>query len=365
MKISHFTTYRFKLPLREPLVIGKHSLTHRQGLIIELLDDKGHIALGEISPLPGLNIEDMDRAGIEIARIQSLVVNCKLPKDLNELSGGFEKWLGPFHLTPSVRFGFEMAVLNLLAARKGMPLCDLISNSPRNYVTINGLLAGSFSQIIDKTERLLEKGYTAFKLKVGRNHLKEDVTLATTVRNLIGSACVLRLDANRAWTVDDALSILKALAEINIDYIEEPTKTFTSLKRLTSKPGISVPIALDESLFEVTPEEALSIPTIAAIVLKPTSLGLERTVQLARLATSLGIKPVVSSSFESGLGIKALSHLAASINKSDIPVGLGTLDWFEEDLLVSPANIEKGQMLITELPKTSEEIRQEFLKKAP
>jgi len=363
LKISQFNTYQFKLPLREPLLIGKHSLTHRQGLIVEISDDKGHIALGEISPLPGLNREDMARVGTEIARVRSLVVNCELPKDLKELSGGFEKWLGPFHLTPSVRFGFEMAVLNLLAARKGIPLCRLISDSPRAYVTINGLLAGSFSQVIDKAGRLLGEGYTAFKLKVGRNCLEDDVTLATTVRNLIGGTSILRLDANRAWTVDHALAILKILADINIDYIEEPTKTFSSLRRLASKPGISVPIALDESLLEVTPEEALSVPRIAAIVLKPTSLGLERAVQLARLATTLGVKPVISSSFESGLGLKALSHIAASVNKSDIPVGLGTLDWFKEDLLVTPSDIEKGQMLIAELPKACEEIRQEFFKK--
>ena len=357
MKISELNIFRFTLALRQPLVIGKHGLTERTGLIVKLHTENDHVALGEISPLPGLSRETMTQAEAEIARLRSLVTGRDMPDNLEELSGGFDRWLGGYNMAPSVRFGFETACLNLMAVAQGVPLCKLISESSRDSISVNGLLTGSHNEIMDKAARLLDMGYTAFKLKVGRSSVRQDAETTLAIRGLIGDSALLRLDANRAWSIDDALAFDHAVAGHKIDYIEEPVRSLSLLKKLINETGVSLPIALDESLLELTSQALASLSRIVAIVLKPTLWGLEKAVQVARAATGLGITPVVSSSFESGVGLKTLAHMAAAVNVTDVPAGLDTLDWFEEDLLIHPLRIEKGRLRVTETPCSPFEIR--------
>lgn len=361
MKISEFKVFKFRLALREPLIIGEHHLTERTGFIVELRAENDHVALGEISPLPGLSSEDMTQAETEIAMLRPSVTGRDIPHHLEELSGGFDNWIGGYNLVPSIRFGFETAVLSLMATTRDVPLCKLISDSPRDSISVNGLLTGSPDKIMEKAAKLIEMGYTAFKLKVGRNSMQEDIEITRDVRRLIGDNTILRLDANRAWSIDDALAFSKAVADCKIDYIEEPVKTLAQLKKLINEIGVSLSLALDESLLELTPEALLPVSRVKAIVLKPTLLGFEKAMQFARSATALGMRPVVSSAFETGVGLEALAQMAACINVADVPVGLDTIDCFDEDLLVHPLRIKMGRLRVTELPRLARKIRQNLV----
>jgi len=360
VKISAFKISKFSLLLREPLIIGRHHLTHRTGLIIELGADNGHVALGEISPLPGLSREDLTEVESQIACLRSWVIGHDLPDGLQDLSGSFDAWLKGYDLAPSVRFGFEAAVLNLVAAMRGVPLRKIISDSPRDWISINCLLTGPPDKIMEKTVKLLKKGYLAFKLKVGRNAVREDIEITRDVRRLIGDDATLRLDANRAWDMDHALAFAEALAGVRIDYIEEPVKTITLLKQLMDE-MVSLPLALDESLLELAPEDLPSLLGIKAIVLKPTLLGLEKAIRFARSAAALGMTPVISSAFESGVGLGVLAQVAASVNRRDVPAGLDTLDWFDQDLLVASPKIERGRLQIAKLPDPGKGLRHDLL----
>jgi len=71
-----------------------------------------------------------------------------------------------------------------------------------------------------------------------------------------------------------------------------------------------------------------------------------------RFATMRGIKTVVSSTFESGVGMLMLINLAAALNRGDLAVGLDTLDWFEDDLLASPIAVKSGLIDLDVLPPT-------------
>ena len=362
MKVIRFETYRFELPLSEPLVVGMYRLTRREGRIVELGTDTGGCALGEISPLPGVNEEDMEQVTGEIARFRSAVMEREIPHDLDGLSGAFEQWLTPFDLAPSVRFGIETAVLGLIAGESSRPLCALISDRPRADIAINALLTGGYEQVLWKAERLREQGYRAFKLKVGKRFLEEDIRLAVAVKEVLGDGTLLRLDANRAWNLDQAIAAANALSGIDIDYIEEPVHTEAMLKELASRPDMTMPLALDETLAGMEPEELSFPPNVGALVLKPTVLGLERTVRLARRAAGQGIKAVISSSFESGFGLQVLSHLAASLNETDIPAGLGTASWFEADLPVNPLTVRRGRLSVIPLPQTCRHLKSSLLK---
>jgi O-succinylbenzoate synthase len=361
VKIQSFKTYRFDLPLKQPLVIGKQRLTRRSGYLIELSAEDGRVSLGEVSPLQGLSRESLKLAAADMAGLRDAVLGRNVPGGLQEMSCRFEKWL-PETLVPSVKFGFESAVLNLLAAGRGESLCRIICDAPRDSIPVNGLLAGSAEEVMTKAGVLFEKGYRAFKLKVGRRSIEEDADLTARVRTLIGNETTLRLDANRAWSIPEALTFCNGVAHCRIDYLEEPVKTLDDFRALVHDAELPVPLALDESLHELTPASLSSFSGIKAVILKPTLWGFEKTIQTARQAAALGMTPVVSSAFESGIGLEALAHIAACINRDDVPAGLDTLDIFEEDLRATPLPIRGGRLSTQALSDSHQGVRQHMLK---
>lgn len=364
MKIIGFNLFRLTLPLARSLTVKDAKLTERSGLVIELTDGRGHTGLGEASPLPNLSAEDLTVVESQLRSLRHALKGTEIPKNLEELSGGYEHWLEQYELAPSVRFGFETAVLNLLADSHQLPLRRLISDRSRDSISINGLLSGSPTEILDKTARLRGEGYRAIKLKVGQGPLHEDIQLTHEVRKRIGDDVALRLDANRAWSVEDAFIFSREVSDCKIDYIEEPLQNYEMLTTMKNKGGLPLPLAVDESLRELTPESLAPLPNLKAIVLKPTLLGFERSMQFGRKATSMGITPVVSSAFETGLGLTALAELAACLNTTDVPVGLDTLEWFAKDLLKRPLQIERGRLNLSESVVRFDELRRDLMQEA-
>ena len=136
--------YRYDLPLARPLPIGgSRSLANRSGLILELIDDSGSVGLGEIAPLPGSSRETLEEAEQAAIFLAERIRGAEIPLGLETMTSGFEDWIGELGLPPSVRCGFEAAVLGLIALQQGVPLERLLCDEPLRAIAINGLLSGN------------------------------------------------------------------------------------------------------------------------------------------------------------------------------------------------------------------------------
>ena len=362
VKITRFDIYRFSLPLKRPLPAGQASLLERTGFIVELENDHGHFAFGETAPLAGLSHETLEQAGEQLSQLRHAVLGEEIPSNITDSEDGFGSWLGS-HLAPSVRFGVESAILGLIAQRRRVGLLHFLTDTPRETVTVNGLLAGTPEQILDKAAWLVKKGFRAFKLKVGRQTVSEDIALVHTVRDVITDEALLRLDANRTWTSEQAMSFAEAVPGLGIDYIEEPVKTWEELKTLLLNPQFTLPVAVDESLADVFPKDMASLlqTAIKAVIIKPMLFGLEGAIRLAKEAARLDMVPVISATFESSVGIGVLATMAASLSQQDIPAGLDTLDWLADDLLYGPVTVENGSVEIGKHRNPANRIKRDLL----
>jgi len=361
MKITKIAIYRFRLRLNRPLALKNHILKLREGFVVRLSDESGNCGWGEISPLIGFSLETIEQAGRELALLPSAITKGAIPPNLELLNGGFEDWLGGFNLSASVRFGLESAVLNMQAVSKQLGLHRLLDAKAAAKVAVNALLSGTKEQIEAKATALLGKGYRAFKLKVGRLSLDEDIEIVAGVRNIIGQDTLLRLDANRTWDLDDALKFMQRAVQFNVDYIEEPLQSFDQLKKLIKDSSAPLPVALDESVLEISPTDLPLGPALKAIVIKPTLLGFEQALRFARAAQDKGITPVISSAFESSLGIATLASMAAVIDGGRTPAGLDTLDWLQDDLLEPPMRVQAGKIVLADDADFSETVNTTLL----
>jgi O-succinylbenzoate synthase len=334
MKLTGFDLYRYRLPFAEPLVLKGATLRHREGVLLELTGEEGVIGWGEASPLPGFSRESPEEAAEQLLGLAASMTGRRMNEDWVGAAGTLAGELDLLHLMPSVRFGFELAVWNLYAAARSVSLPELISPHPRPTVPVNGLLAGSPDEVLSEVRLMRADGYRAIKLKVGSRTIEEDIELIRELNEELGEEISLRLDANRVWSLEDAERFVHCAVDLNFEYIEEPLADPRHLPAFARNHRI--PVALDESLIGMNPEALEDHRYARAVVLKPTLLGgISRTLRLAERALHLGITPVVSSAYETGIGTMALVALAAGIGDEEVPAGLDTYRRLAEDA-VSP-----------------------------
>lgn len=220
----------------------------REGLILQL---EG--GFGEIAPLPGFSKETLEEAHAEV---------------LDWIRTGKEPML------PSVRWGIECAKRPLKSVH--LPLCAL---GPK-------------------------EGFTTVKLKLGHLSVDQAVKL---VRKYLGKF-TLRLDCNRAWSLEQALGFARHFQPTDFAYLEEPVRTVEELVNFSQMTRL--PVALDESIGC----DWSKIPSLKAIVVKPMIVG-----AIPNVPPHLDL--VLSSSYESGIGLLHIANRA----QGAIPVGLDTV----------------------------------------
>ena len=343
VKIAAFDVYQYALDLNHPLTVRGQQLQNRQGLIIHLRSQQGEEGFGDVAPLPGFSQETLSDALDQIPTLRSKICDQTIPEGLTKFNGQFDQWLDPFNLKPSLRFGFESAVLHLLANAQHTAFYKLIPATTTHPVRVTGLLSGPKDQLIIQTNALIDQGFTELKLKVGGN-IDEDIEKVLIVNDAAYGKVLLHVDVNQMWDYDQAVAFGKAIGCAAISYIEEPFKDTSRIPEFFDQ--TSIPVALDESVKDLTPEKIKSISGVGTIILKPTMLGsIEKTLQLMTPAENFALDAVISSSFESSIGVWTLANIVEA-SSHNTAAGLDTLKWFKSDVLKQPIAIENGSINI-------------------
>jgi O-succinylbenzoate synthase len=351
MKLASHDLYRYSLPFSRPLTLAGITLFQREGLLLRLSGDDGSEGWGETAPLPGFSVESQGEAATQLRRHAGSMMGREVTDDWVDPYGRSGRELD--RVAPSVRFGLELAVWNLYAASSGSTLPEVVTAAPRPVVPVNGLIAGSPADVLADARRMKDAGYPSIKLKVGTSTVAEDVALVRAVGEELGEGISLRLDANRAWDYEEAADFAGGTAGVRFEYVEEPLADPARLPDLVREFG--VPVALDESLvgMELEELEALAV----AFVLKPTLLGgISRMLRMAERTLRLGVTPVVSSAYESGVGTAALVALAAGIGDRPVPAGLDPYRVMAEDVLETPLNLPAPAVGVRETDDASHTI---------
>lgn len=342
MKIMEIRLQRYDLELVRPITIKGHALDKRSGLILSLVDSTGRTGYGEISPLPFLHKETIDEAVRCILRVSKTLVGMDIQNETSVFADPIEKYIS-IDLWPSVLFGIEMSLFDLYIQQtaKRQSLSGL-------KVPVCGLMSAASEDLYADLREMLEQGFSAIKIKVGSNSIAEDANRIKALKEIVQNKIQLRLDANRSWTLEEAIAFCRRIDSEEIDYIEEPVKDVCDQNAFVNKTGI--PLALDETLLENSIDSTSDLGHVSAFVIKPgLAGGLRHATELIDIACQNNITPVLSSSFQSGLAIRALFLFAGEMGLSDIPAGLDTLKWFAEDCLVHRIPVVNGSVSLQRL----------------
>jgi len=343
------------MQMRKPFRTAQGSVRMRRVSVLVVQDEEGHAGYGEAAPLPAFGGEDP-----LTCREALQVVGESLPE-------AAERWLvndrphgglGPLERVlrpaPVARAAVEAALLDLMAQRKGISVAALLAGDGpvAESVPVNAVLTGGDAEeLAEAASRLVAGGWRTLKLKVGQDaeHAAEQVR---ALREWVGDRIALRVDANAAWDQERARAFLRATAECQLEYLEQPLPAedidgMAALRRL----GLT-PIAADESV-----RDAATIGRIAAsqaadlVVVKPMALGgWKPTQQVCKLASDTGIDVVVTTFLDGAIGRAMATHIAAVLDLGGRAQGLGTGPLLASDLTDQPIPVRDGAVTIPDLP---------------
>jgi L-alanine-DL-glutamate epimerase-like enolase superfamily enzyme len=216
----------------------------------------------------------------------------------------------------------DMALWDRAGRRAGRPVAQLLSELVLEQVLVNATIgAADRAGAAASAAAARQAGFRCVKLKVG---IGDDGGRVAAVRAALGPQVALRLDANGAWSVEQAVAAIEALAPAGLELVEEPVHGLGALRAVRER--VAVRIAMDESAAE---PGALASGAADAVCLKLARCGgISGLLACASLVRASGAEPYVASTFDGPLGIAAALHAAAAL-RIEAACGLATLDLFD------------------------------------
>ncbi|HEV3055935.1 MAG TPA: mandelate racemase/muconate lactonizing enzyme family protein [Solirubrobacteraceae bacterium] len=313
-------------PLRAPFVSASGSLNGRRLLHVTLTGDDGVAGHGEAAPL------------VELEAARGAIEDCRAL--LAESDGADREPLlaecRRLAVLPAAVSAIDLALWDLAARRAAAPVWRLLGGSSGDPIAVNATIAApDRAQASAAADRARAEGFECVKVKVG---LGDDAGRLAAVRAALGPSIAIRLDANGAWSVDEAIASLRALEPVGLELCEEPVFGLEELEAVSS--ATAIPISLDES---AALPGALDRRVADAVCLKVSSSGgISGLLDAAARARLAGYRVYVASMLDGPLGIAAALHACAAI-RPELPCGLATLDLFDRP---NPLPASRGRIAI-------------------
>ena len=309
---------RISLPLSEPLVGASATIDERRLMLVCLEAEHGLVGWGEAAPLEpfdGVSDEQCLAAlELQIAALRAAPAGASGAELLDSA-----RRADPL---PQALAAIDTALWDLAGQREGAPLASLLAAEPLARVPVNAVIGADEPESAAAQARAaVGAGFTTIKVKVGGS---DDVERLEAIRVAIGPKVDIRIDANGAWSVAQAVDALAALEPFGIELVEEPVTGLEQIEELRSL--VETPISIDETAAD---DGALASGASALVCLKLARAGgVSGLLAQAALARSSGTEVYLASMLDGPIGIAAALHAAAALRLT-IPSGLATLDRFD------------------------------------
>jgi L-Ala-D/L-Glu epimerase / N-acetyl-D-glutamate racemase len=330
---------RRKLDLKRPIETSYGEALERELIAVSLTGDDGVTGYGEAAPLEpydGISIARTEKALLSYAHVLAesgdlngaqLIEACRAVDDL-----------------PQALAAIDLALWDRGGRIRGRPIAELLTDDPACEVRVNATVAAlDRATVSEEAAAAAEAGFECIKLKVG---VGDDAARVAAARAIIGPGVALRLDANGAWELEQAVSTINALAGTGLELVEEPVHGLQGVREVRER--VAARVAIDETAAE---HGALGAGAADAVCLKISRCGgIGGLIAAAALVRASGAEPYVASTYDGPLGVAAGVHAAAALaSRGPVPhCGLATLAMFSG--IENPLPASGGRIVVPSEP---------------
>lgn len=343
-KIERIEPIAVRLPLTAPVRMANETIADASNLFVRI-DSGGISGWGEAASSPTLTGELVEGM-LAAAR---LLVPFLIGRDIRAVDDIHSEMDVRLHGNTGAKAAIDMALLDLIGKADGRPVHALLGVRRRERVPALWLLGhGDASADVAEALARREKGYTAYKIKVGIDRPSDDVARTRAIRDALGPDCLLMADANQAWTVRQAISYVSHLEKGCIAMLEQPVAghDLEGMARVNTASGVM--LGADEGIHGLDDiRRHHGAGAADGCSLKTIKLGgVSRAYEAANLCRDLGMRVNLASTVaESSLAAAALVHLGAAVPVLDW--GLSpTTSFLVDDVTDEPVEVVDGHISV-------------------
>jgi L-alanine-DL-glutamate epimerase-like enolase superfamily enzyme len=374
MKIARIETIPVRVPIKPALAIrGGRGLSHSVSpfLLVKIHTDEGIVGVGEASCTARWSGEDQVTAAHFVDRYFAPLLAGETVDDIERLNTKFAASVAGNFFTKSA---VEMALWDIVGQAQGKPVWQIAKSKASVRSTfvvptkwsVSGVEPTKAAEI---AKWAVAQGFSKMKVKVGIDP-REDVARVRAVREAVGPAIKLGVDANGGWpTPEIAIETINQLCDdCQIYFAEQPVPPGNPATMAEVRRNISVPVVADESVYTLDDAKILARAEAADVfsiyVGKAGGIGPARAI--AEFARSVDIKCTIGSNLELGVGSAAMIHLALSapgIDADTYPCDIIGPLFYEDDVLAEPLPICGGTARVHDRPGLGVELDEEKVEK--
>ncbi len=306
--IDQVEVYKSRIKLKESFKISLGTFHHAENIVVVIRTNIGITGFGECSPFMTINGESIDTCFVVGEYIAKVLIK-KNPIDIATCSVAMDALI---YGNSSIKSAFDMALYDIASQNAGVPLYLFLGGkNNKQLITDYTVSIDDPDKMAADAKKIKDRGFQFIKIKLGGSKEK-DIQRVKAIREKIGTAYPLRIDANQGWSMQTAIEILQALAPYGIQYCEEPIPRwdFMSLPELRRQSPI--PIMADECCSDDHDAKRLiDLEACDHINIKlGKSGGIYTAQKIIRLAAQAGINMQIGGFLESRLAFTAAAHLA-------------------------------------------------------
>ena len=312
MKIADLRVVLADIPLKRPHKMSFTTLETVNFVLVRLETSDGLTGWGEAACLGGPTWSEESAESVA-ATVERYIAPWLIGRDPTQIEALRLEMARRVQGNPFARAAVEMALWDLAGRALGVPVHRLVGGRVRDRVELSWSLAVADPR--EEMEEAREKrslGHRVFKIKTAASPVAADVERVRRLREALGPAVSLRVDANQGWDRPTALKAIRAMEPYDVDFVEQPVPRWDLEGLAMIAERSAVPIMADESCF--TAHDALAIARLGSVSILSLKLtksgGLLGSLAIARVAEAAGMGCYVGCMIETSLGTAAYLQLA-------------------------------------------------------
>lgn len=361
MQITQIEVYQFPVKLKKPFVISLGSFDYAENVVVVVRTDEDLTGFGECSPFMPINGESMETCFIVANYLAKSLIG-KNPLDIEACSETMDRTIFG---NSSIKSAFDIALYDIASQAAGQPLYAFLGGkNDKILMTDYTVSLNEPQQMVADAQEIKNRGFEVIKVKLGDDPEK-DIFRIKAIRKQIGDEIPLRLDANQGWNVDSAIRVLNELADLNIQFCEEPIPRWNYMELPRIRKASNVMIMADESCCDHHDAQRLidlgAAPSFNIKLGK--SSGIFKAQKIIKLAEIANLQLQIGGFLESRIGFTASAHLALTSNTVKF-CDFDTPMMFSDDPVLGGINYgANGLVTVPEVPGLGARLDTEYLKK--
>lgn len=347
MIITAVESFVVDLPFRDPFVVWRGSISAKRHVLVRVATDEGLEGWGEAPPF-------LYYAPETAADVHSLITEYLAgellgqdPRDVRRLLAGFDALDGHLFAKAAV----ETALWDILARAAGLPLYRLLGGALHPHVPLTTVLhVAQPPAMAEEARTWVGRGFRSLKLKIGFG-ADADEAMVAAVREGVGPAATIRVDAEEHYGLKEALAVARRLERYDVELISQPIPRTDWDGMAFLRRALPMPLLADEGIH--SPADVLQcVRTGAADMVNIKVLksgGLIPSLEMAALCRANHLPVLIGSMIEGGIGTLVAAHLALATPGVVSTELCGPL-LFADDLLDRPLDLRDGALWLDDAP---------------